>query len=65
MSTAWLFLLNEPCAHLNHDAVSWYQHVMVGFGKDRLVVINSNRYPLEYSGINGALQPGQNQPALQ
>lgn len=38
-----LLLLDEPCSHLDADAVTWYQTLLENHAKQKTVVIASNK----------------------
>jgi ABC-2 type transport system ATP-binding protein len=43
MSDAPLLLLDEPCSHLDAEAVKWYQSLMQQYTQDKTVIIASNQ----------------------
>jgi ABC-type multidrug transport system ATPase subunit len=51
MSNTQLVLLDEPCANLDSDAVSWYQQLKQDYGKNRSFIICSNHNPEEYQQV--------------
>ena len=43
LSDAPLLLLDEPCSHMDGDAVSWYQEVLQKHAQGRTIIVASNR----------------------
>lgn len=43
MSDATLLLLDEPCSHLDADAVKWYQSLIKQYAQHKTVVVASNQ----------------------
>jgi len=43
LSDAPILLLDEPCSHLDHAAVEWYQNLLQNNVADRIVLVASNR----------------------
>jgi ABC-type multidrug transport system ATPase subunit len=37
-----LLILDEPCSHLDVDAVAWYKHLLESHAEDRTIIIASN-----------------------
>ena len=55
--TPYLFL-DEPCANLDAQAISWYQENLVKYKKDRLVIICSNNKEEEHFICNKTINLG-------
>ena len=49
LSDTPLLLLDEPATNLDANAVKWYQHLIIEFAKEKLVIVCSNYNNEEYS----------------
>jgi ABC-type multidrug transport system ATPase subunit len=47
LSDAPLLLLDEPCSHMDGDAVLWYQEVLQKHAQGKTIIVASNRDHLE------------------
>ena len=55
LSDTPLVLLDEPATNLDSDGIAWYNDLLKNYGKDRTVVICSNRREEEYEYCNREL----------
>jgi len=51
-----LLLLDEPTSNLDKNAISWYQQLVSGYSKDRLIIVASNQQEYEYPFCNKELK---------
>jgi ABC-type multidrug transport system ATPase subunit len=42
LSDVRLLLLDEPCANLDKQGIRWYNELIAGYGKERLILVCSN-----------------------